>query len=173
MTETRSGRVLLMGMMGVGKSSVGRAFAELSGWRYVDNDELVEIATGIDARHVLNNSGEDALRKAESAALRAGLELDPPLVASIAAGVVDVAEDRAALQSTDAFVVWLHAPIAVLAKRVVNTGRPWLDEDPERILQELYDGREERYAEVADLLIDTDRCSPAEAAEQILAAVRP
>ena len=71
-------RVLLLGMMGSGKSSVGRALSDLTGWPFVDNDALVERATGLTARELLRDRGEDALREAESEALRAGLRIPVP-----------------------------------------------------------------------------------------------
>ncbi len=165
-------RVLLMGMMGTGKSSVGRELSRRTGWRYVDNDELVEIAAGIPTRDVLRQRGEPGLREAESGALRIGLRLERPVIASVAGGVVTVPEDVAALRESDAVVVWLTAPLEVLAERVRGTGRPWeLDEDPLAKLTRLYEGREERYRELADIVVDTTRCSPEEAAAQIVEAL--
>ncbi|MDP9394675.1 MAG: AAA family ATPase [Actinomycetota bacterium] len=165
-------RVLLMGMMGTGKSSVGRELSRRTGWRYVDNDELVEIAAGIPTRDVLRQRGEPGLREAESGALRIGLRLERPVIASVAGGVVTVPEDVAALRESDAVVVWLTAPLEVLAERVRGTGRPWeLDEDPLAKLTRLYAGREERYRELADIVVDTTRCSPEEAAAQIVEAL--
>ncbi len=165
-------RVLLMGMMGTGKSSVGRELSRRTGWRYVDNDELVEIAAGIPTRDVLRQRGEPGLREAESGALRIGLRLERPVIASVAGGVVTVPEDVAALRESDAVVVWLTAPLEVLAQRVRGTGRPWeLDEDPLAKLTRLYEGREERYRALADIVVDTARCSPEEAAAQIVEAL--
>ncbi len=164
-------RILLIGMMGVGKTSVGRELSRLTGWRYVDNDELVELAVGVGAREVHARGGERGIRKAESAALREALKVEPPIIASIAGGVVDVPEDLELLRRTDAFVAWLNAPIPVLAKRVEGSDRAWIQDDPEAALRRLYEGRGAKYAEAADVAVDTHECDPTQAAQRILAAL--
>ncbi|MBV9292274.1 MAG: AAA family ATPase [Frankiales bacterium] len=151
----RSDRILLVGMMGSGKTTVGRALGDLLGWRYVDNDEMLEQAVGRSTRDVQEHDGEQALRRAESAALTAALDEGGPLVASIAAGVVTDGLDRARLRS-GGFVVWLHATLQTLAERVEGTDRPWLGKDPAAALSELYAGREYLYSVVAHLTVEVD-----------------
>jgi shikimate kinase len=163
-------RVLLLGMMGSGKSSVGRALASHTGWRFVDNDELVERATGRTARQLLAERGEWAMRAAESAALREGIALPPPVVVATAAGTILDADDRVAL-AAGGFVVWLSAPAAVLAARAVGAAhRPWLDDDPEAWFRRVVAERDPWYRAVADLEIDTSRTEPADAAAAIVEA---
>ncbi len=163
-------RILLMGMMGVGKTSVGRELSRLTGWPYVDNDELVEAATGEGAREIHLRGGEPAIREAESAALRYALGLETPVIAAVAGGVVDVPTDVEVLAATDAFVVWLHAPIEVLAKRVAGSDRAWIKEDPEGALRRLYAGRGDKYRSLSDVDVDTHELNPTQAAERILEA---
>ena len=117
-TSPSEARVLLMGMMAVGKSTIGRALSEATGWPYLDNDELVFKANGVTTREVLDTGGRPAIRQAESKALQQALVEPAPVVAGVAAGVVEVPEDVAALQAADALVVWLRAPIEVLIERV-------------------------------------------------------
>lgn len=163
-------RVLLVGMMGSGKSTVGQALAGRTGWRYLDNDELVELATGHPTPEVLSE-GEETLRAAESAALAQALREATPLVASVAAGVVDSAGHRASLRA-GGFVVWLRARIETLVAHVGSgEGRPWLQPDPETALRRLYDGRAERYAEVATVVVDVDQLDPDAIAARILTAL--
>jgi len=95
-------RVLLIGMMGAGKSTVGTALSARTGWPYYDNDELVVRATGKPAPDVLDDSGVAALRAVESLALVQALTIDSPLVAGIAGGVVDQTDDRERLRESDA-----------------------------------------------------------------------
>ena len=79
-------------------------------------------------------------------------------MAGVAGGVVERRRTSALLRGTDAFVVYLHAPVDVLVKRVGDgAGRPWLQPDPETALRSLFAGREPVYREVADLVVDTDR----------------
>ena len=161
-------RVLLVGMMGAGKSTVGHELAKLTGWRYLDNDELLGRAVGESARNVLDTKGADALRRAESAALSGGLREEPPILVSVAGGVVEDPTDRGRIRG-GGFVVWLRAPIAVLTTRVgAGADRPWLQPDPEAALRRLYADREPLYAEIASMVVDVEDRTPAAIARVIL-----
>ncbi len=162
-------RVLLIGMMGSGKTSVGRALSDRTGWGYRDNDEIVAEGEGIATDELLERAGRDALRAAESRALTRVLEQDPPLIAGVAGGVIESPQDRRRLESPDAFVVYLHAPIEVLVERVGSgEGRPWLQPDPEAAMRRLFDGREPLYREVADLVLDSQDSDAEKHADRIL-----
>lgn len=165
-------RLLLMGLMGAGKTTVGQAVAEQAGWTYLDNDELVERATGETAKQILAEQGEPALRAAESAALRAAIALDPPVVAGVAGGAVLIPADRMILAAQRS-VVWLRASHALLAERLASdTDRPWLAGDPAAAIERMAADREVGYAEVADLVVDVDGRTPQQIAEEILATFR-
>ena len=164
-------RVLLVGMMGSGKTTVGRALAARTGWPYLDNDDLVEQGSGRPTPELLAETDESTLRRIENRALEAALAAGPPLVAGVAAGAVldPTARDR---MRENAFVVYLRAPVEVLAARVGSgAGRPWLDGDPAEVLAELFDGREPLYREVADVVVDVSERTPDEIADVILEAV--
>src|SRR5437588_6143515 len=77
---TRASRVLLIGMMGVGKSTVGRTVAGRLGWPYVDSDEWVVRHTGKTVPEIFAADGEPAFRAQETAALEAAATSDGPLV---------------------------------------------------------------------------------------------
>ena len=165
-------RVLLLGMMGSGKTSVGAALSARTGWPYRDNDATVAEIAGVDTPTLLGRDGVAALRAAESAALRRAVTDPAPLVAGVAGGVVERAEDLELLRDTQAFVVYLHAPLAVLVARVGDGGgRPFLQPDPAAALARLLAGREPRYREVADLVVDTTQGTPEDHAAQVLAAL--
>ncbi|MBA4170003.1 MAG: shikimate kinase [Chloroflexi bacterium] len=166
----RCARIVLLGMMGSGKSSIGRALADRTGWPFVDNDALVLRATGRTAREILAAEGEAALREAESDALRAGASVDGPAIVATAAGTVLDPADRAVIHGSG-FVVWLTAPAEVLAGRAVGAAhRPWLDEDPVGWFRAALEERASLYGEIADLEIDTNAMDPAEGADAILRA---
>ena len=115
-------------MMAAGKSTVGSELAPTAEWQYVDNDELVQRATGRSTPAVLATGDEPALRRVEAAALDATLAADPPVIAGVAAGMITDPDARRRMREA-AFVVNLRAPISLLAERVgdgcaVRSGRP-------------------------------------------------
>jgi 5-deoxy-5-amino-3-dehydroquinate synthase len=164
--------VVLVGMMGAGKTTVGRRLAALLGRRLVDSDELIEARTGRTVREIFETDGEPAFRELETAALVEALATPEPLVIAAAGGVLLRPENRDALQRSGAQVVWLRADPAVLARRATRgTHRPLLDGDPEGAMRRLLPEREPLYRQAADLVIDTDALSPAEVAERIAEAL--
>jgi len=165
-------RILLIGMMGAGKTTVGHAVGTMLGWPYLDNDMLLARAVGKDTRRVQREDGEAALRRAESAALDVALTEGGPLVAGVAGGVVLDPLDRQRLRS-GGFVVWLRAEVATLARRVAGTDRPWLGADPAAALNRLYAGRAGLYASVASLIVDVDAMPPDVIALRVAEVVAP
>ncbi len=157
-------------MMGAGKTTVGRAVAARTGWPYLDNDELVERAAGRPTPEVLADADEATLRRVEAAALDEALTTPLPVVAGVAAGVIENTAARERMHR-EAFVVYLRAPLDVLAARVGDgEGRPWLAEDPVEALAQLYEGREPLYGAAAHLVLDVAGTSADELAEQIVDA---
>lgn len=164
-------RIVLIGMMGAGKSTIGASLSKLTGWPYIDNDQVVAQMAGMPTRDLLQQRGVEAMRMAESAAAIQVLTMPPPLIAGVAAGIV--LDPAVSAQVHDrAFVVFLRARIETLAKRVEGTYRPWLGDDPEATLRKLYVGREPLYEKMADLVLDVDDTSPDADAQRILDAFR-
>jgi shikimate kinase len=164
-------RVLLMGMMGAGKTTVGHALSRLLHWPYYDNDELLARAVGKDTRRVQEEDGLGALRRAESAALDVALTEGAPLIAGVAGGVVTDLLDLQRLHSSG-FVVWLRADIATLAARVTGTDRPWLASNPEKAIRTLYAGREALYTAACSFVVDEEFTTPELIALQIARELR-
>lgn len=116
-------------------------------------------------------AGEPTLRRVEAAALDEALAAEPPIIAGVAAGVINDPNARRKMHGR-AFVVYLRAPLAVLADRVGSgAGRPWLGDDPIAALEQLYECREPLYQEVADLILDVDDVTPTELATRIIEAL--
>lgn len=168
-TELRPVKLVLVGMMGSGKSTVGHALVEATGWAYVDNDDELEAMIGMTTREYFESEhGPDDLHGLEVRVLAAILKREPPFVAGAAASVVTSMIGRALLKE-HAYVVWLRARLDTLVARVgAGAGRPWLHPDPAAALRRLAEGRDELFAEVADLTVDVDDRAPADVAAMIL-----
>lgn len=164
--------VVLVGLMGAGKTTIGREVASLLSRSLVDNDDQVLEMTGRTVADISEGPGGVAeMRRLESDALEEALASPVPAVITAAAGVVVDASARRRLRG--AFVVWLRADPATLAARVDRAStRPLLGDDPLAVLQEMDHRRRHLYAEVADLVVDVDRLPPARVAERIADRVR-
>jgi shikimate kinase len=165
----RPRRLLLIGMMGSGKTTVGHLVADRLGWPYLDSDAEVEEATGKSVPEIFAAEGERAFRKAESDALTRALSTEPAVV-GVAGGAVLDAGNRMRIEEGGT-VVWLRAEVATLAHRVGDgAGRPLLAPDPLRALAELDALRRPLYAALADAVVDVDRLTPEQAAAAVLDA---
>jgi shikimate kinase len=163
-------RVVLVGMMGAGKTTVGHELASRLGWRFLDSDAMVEASTGATVAELFASRGEVAFRAEESRVLVEALTEDGPAVVSAAGGTVLSPMNRDLLASAGA-VVWLRADPATLAERVGSgAGRPLLYADPVGRLVELDAVRRPLYGEVADVIVDVDALDTATVVDKILAA---
>jgi shikimate kinase len=149
-------RVVLVGMMGSGKTTVGRALAERTGWPYVDNDRLLDRLVSLTPKQILAEQGEEALRRSESAALALGLEEPAPRIIGAAAGTILDAANRDVLRASG-FVVWLRATAETLTGRSIGAPhRAWLDEGGAGWIRETVAVRYPLYGTVADLTLDVE-----------------
>ena len=166
--------VVLVGLMGSGKTSVGRRLATQLGWPYRDSDKDIETATGLTVRELRDRDGEDAMHALEARTLLDALAEPEPGVISAAASTVEVPECRAAMRAPDVAVVWLRAAPAVLAKRFAakDRHRPEFGTSPEAFLTEQAERRNPLFASLDPIIIDVERIRPNEAARQAMAALR-
>jgi shikimate kinase len=161
--------LVLVGLMGSGKTTVARIVADHLGRQVIDSDAVIEKATGRTVREIFADDGEEAFRSFETAALLDALATEEPAVIAAAGGVVLREENRDALKESTARVVWLCAAPDLLVERVMSSGhRPLLDDDPAGTLQRMYDTRQALYREVADAVVLVDHRSPDEVAEAVL-----
>lgn len=166
------GHVVLVGMMGVGKSSLAKRIGRALDRPVLDTDAEITARTGRSIAEIFAAEGEPAFRDIESTVLAELLARTEPSVIAAAGGVVLRAENRAAL-SRAGTVVWLRAPVEVLVDRVAGgSHRPALADDPEGTLRQMEHDREPLYAEVADLVVDTDRRFDAALADILDAVAR-
>lgn len=164
-------RVFLVGMMGSGKTTVGRELERRTGWPYLDNDQLVRAHTGREPAEIQDTDGEDVLHLAESDALDSTFAMDPPLIVGVAAALVDEPASREALRE-GGHVVWLRARPETLSARIGSGGGRRADAtDPDWIRRRDRE-RAPRYAAVAHQIVDVDDRSAEEAADLILERLR-
>lgn len=163
--------ILLIGMMGVGKTTVGELLAAKLGWPYLDSDEQVERNTGHTVPEIFAADGEAAFRAEERRALEQAAASPVPTVIGVAGGAVLDPHNRTIIRDAG-FVVWLRASLPTLAKRVGDgRGRPLLGDDPPAAITRLYPERQPLYEELAQLIVDVDQEEPARVVDEILEAV--
>ena len=156
----RPGHVVFVGMMGSGKTTVGRRVARRLGREFVDTDEAVVSGSERSIADWFAAGDEVGFRDAEERVLAEALRQTEPLVVSTGGGVVLREASRARLRERGNTVVWLRASPAFLASRIAQKAkweeRPLLADDPVASLERLDAERRGLYAEVADLIIDIE-----------------
>jgi len=164
--------IVLVGMMGSGKTSVGRRVAEALDRPLIDTDTLVEQRTGRTVREIFEAEGEAAFRAVEAEAVADAVAWPEPAVIAAAGGVVLYPASRDHLHEAGT-VVWLSATPETLAGRV-RTGdhRPLLGDDPEPVLRRLLEERRGLYEALADAVVVVDDLTTEQVAECVLAACR-
>lgn len=177
MSEPR--HLVLVGMMGAGKSSVGKRLALRLGRPFIDTDDVIVERAGRSVPEIFESEGEPGFRAREAEAVAWALASHDPAVVAFGGGAVLTPANRA-LARERARVVWLQAPAWDLARRVAasqrrsgGTARPLLagDRTPEEVLAEIARDREEAYRECAHLEVVTTGRSPAKVVAAILAGL--
>jgi shikimate kinase len=149
----------LVGLMGAGKTTIGRSLAKRLELMFVDSDREIEARTGVSIPTVFDIEGEEGFRRRESEVI-AQLSKQSAQVVATGGGAVLRPENRVNMRD-GGFVVYLNVPPAILWERTRHDrNRPLLQvDDPLLKLQELYAVRDPLYREVADLVIDGGRVS--------------
>lgn len=154
-SPAHSRHIVLVGMMGVGKSTVGRQVGRVLDRPFIDTDAEIAARTGRTVAELFASDGEPAFRVLEAGVVADLLASETASVIAAAGGVVLDPRSRALLHEA-ATVVWLQAPVDVLVGRVANGAhRPALAEDPRGTLERMDEDRRGLYAEVADLAVDS------------------
>ena len=162
--------VVLVGMMGSGKSAVGRRLAQALGLPFRDADSEIEAAAGCSVNEIFSRFGEAGFRAGERKVV-ARLLAEPPHVLATGGGAFIDAETRKRIKS-GAISVWLRADIELLLARVTRkTTRPLLkDGDPRQVLETLMRERAPIYAE-ADITVESGEGAHDAVVKQIMAAL--
>ncbi|HXA22308.1 MAG TPA: 3-dehydroquinate synthase [Acetobacteraceae bacterium] len=166
--EALTGRsVVLVGLMGAGKTSIGRRLAARLGLPFRDADAEIELAAGCTIPELFSRYGESDFRAGERRVIRRLLSGDP-LVLAFGGGAFMDPETRAVVRE-EAVSVWLRCTLPVLLRRVAGRdNRPLLaDGDRAEILQRLMDARHQVYAE-SDVIVDCGDESPDATTSRVL-----
>ena len=164
--------IVLVGMMGAGKTAVGTALARLLGVPFLDSDEEIERASMRTVAEIFERDGEPFFREKESQVLRR-LLAGAPCVLSTGGGAFLNPENRAAIAASGT-AVWLKADLDLLWQRVRHkTTRPLLrTADPKGTLARLLEARAPVYAEAQVVVEAQPDLSVDEMAGRVLAALR-
>jgi len=147
--------IYLIGLMGVGKTTIGKQVAKALQRPFFDSDKVIEECMGVDIPTIFSYEGEEGFRLREQAVIKDLTSLSG-IVMATGGGSVIKSENREALKNTG-FVVYLHCSIdKILYRTRHDTQRPLLRTDnPRQRLQTLLAQREPLYLECADFKIDS------------------
>jgi len=165
-------RIVLVGPMGAGKSTIGRLLARSLDYPFYDSDREIEARCGADIPWIFDVEGEAGFRRRESQIIAELMEAGPMVLAT-GGGAVTVSENRE--QLSNAFVIYLKTSLAQQYDRTrLDRNRPLLQQDdPRAVLERLFAERDPLYTELADIVVKTDRKSPRLVVRQLLNQINP
>lgn len=160
--------IFLIGLMGAGKTTIGRQLASELSLKFFDSDHEIENRTGVTITHIFDIEGETGFRKRETAMLDELTE-QKGIVLATGGGAILKPENRQFLMSRGT-TIYLYANIDTLLERTSkDRNRPLLQtENPQAKLEELLEIRDPLYRETADIIIDTGKDSVRLALKEIL-----
>jgi len=153
----QSGNLILVGMMGSGKTTMGRALAKHTGKVFVDSDEEIIKRTGVTIPHIFDIEGESGFRLRESAVIRDLVGRDNMVLATGGGAVLD--ENNCALLQQNGIVIYLKANVHDLWHRTrYDRNRPLLQTgNPHAMLTELFRLRDPLYRQVSDIVVQSGK----------------
>jgi shikimate kinase len=166
--------IVLVGLMGSGKTTVGKRIAQELGFPFVDSDDVVASVAGKSVREIFSQDGEAVFRQCESDAIKSVLVgRQSSVVLATGGGAVISSENRSLISEQASNVVWLDASVEDLVVRTKQSAtRPLLDGDAAATLQSLSSQRSAWYEAVATVRIDTRGKTVAKVCSAVLEAIR-
>lgn len=154
---SKNDNIIFVGLMGAGKTTIGRQLAKQLGKSFYDSDHEIESRTGVKIPVIFDLEGEEGFRKRETAVIEELVALHNIILAT-GGGAVLLQENREALKKNGC-VIYLRASVNDLWKRMRHDKqRPLLQNvDIRAKLEELYSARNPIYTEMADIIVDTGR----------------
>ena len=151
-------KIILVGMMGAGKTTIGKLLSNQLAFNFIDLDRKIEEKSGVKINTIFEIEGEEGFREREYLALKDALAEEKAVI-STGGGVVVKDINRSLIQKSEAMVVYLKASLDILVGRLKNDKtRPMLNKDNKLLsLQNLLSEREPFYENLADFIIDTSQ----------------
>jgi shikimate kinase len=163
-------RIILIGPMGSGKTTIGQRLAKDFNLSFKDTDQMIESQTGRTVSDIFIEDGEDEFRSLEKIILRTGL-LEDDTILSLGGGACVSVDAQSALRASGAFVVYLKISLSQVSSRVgFNQGRPLLMGNPRAQWQALMNERAPIYEGIASFICEVDSKSVDEIVSEVAIA---
>ncbi len=149
-------KIILVGMMGAGKTTIGKLLSNKLGYDFVDLDKIIEEKSGVKINTIFEIEGEAGFRVREFQVLRDSIEKEKVII-STGGGIVTNEKSRTQLIKHNVFIIYLKANLETLFSRLKNdNSRPILNVDnKEQVIESILHEREPQYQDLADMTVDT------------------
>ena len=149
-------KIILVGMMGAGKTTIGKLLSNKLGYDFVDLDKIIEEKSGVKINTIFEIEGEAGFREREFQVLRDSIEKEKVII-STGGGIVTNEKSRTHLIKHNVFIIYLKANLETLFSRLKNdNSRPILNVDnKEQVIESILHEREPQYQDLADMTVDT------------------
>ena len=149
-------KIILVGMMGAGKTTIGKILSNKLNYDFIDLDKVIEEKSGVKINTIFEIEGESGFRDRELQVLSDSLEKDKVII-STGGGIVTNEKSRAQLIKHNALIIYLKANLQTLCNRLKNdNSRPILNvDDKEQVIERILEEREPYYQDLADMDVDT------------------
>jgi shikimate kinase len=173
MADITTRHLVLVGLMGTGKTTTGRILAARLGWTLRDSDPEIEAMTGRTVKELRDELGTDPMHDLEARVLLNALADEGPDIVCAAASVVDREDCLEAMRADGVAVAWLTLSPATEAKRFTSgTHRPWYGDDPLAFLARQARERDPAFRSLDPVIVATDDREPEAVADAILEGLR-
>ena len=149
-------KIILVGMMGAGKTTIGKLLSNKLGYDFIDLDKVIEEKSGVKINTIFEIEGEAGFRERELQVLSDSIEKDKVII-STGGGIVTNEKSRTQLIKHNALIIYLKANLLTLCNRLKNdNSRPILNvDDKEQVIKRILEEREPYYQDLADMDVDT------------------
>jgi shikimate kinase len=149
-------KIILVGMMGAGKTTIGKLLSNKLGFDFIDLDKIIEEKSGVKINTIFEIEGETGFRERELQVLIDSIEKDQVII-STGGGIVTNEKSRTHLIKNKTFIIYLKANLQTLFNRLKNdNSRPMLNvHNKEQVIEKILKEREPMYHDLADMVVDT------------------